>query len=196
MKTISVIFLGLFPFSAMAVGALVGGPADSPVSRVEADYLCRLDSGEESVAFAIPAKGKAPRVWLTLEEDESGLEASVESFSFSKCEYCFQVFGSYFFFGSSNRFEFMIEPATPQQKAQLLAQNSNENDDLPPGSTPPGQDDLPPGSGDPGSPQEPPPEADPAGPVLAIRYIEKPQGSERVLYDGQGICRPLPPQLP
>lgn len=158
---------------------------ESPITAIEAHYLCKLESGDERVAFLIPSWNQAARVWLTLTDTDIGLEVGVETFAFHSCPFCFQAQGKYRFSGSVNRFSFETEVLTEISSAQ----------DLPPGSEPPSDEDLPPGSEPPDeNPDESPPSQGGSftGPALRITYRELALTSQRVLFESQGVCRALP----
>lgn len=206
----------IFAMTSLALG-LTGAslaaqtPArQSPINRIGADYLCTLnEDARQQVAFLIPSKSQAPRIWLTGQGKMMGLEAQVGSFGFQSCQGCFFAEARYSFSGSLNRLSFETRPASPVRLAlfrQMLAGGSGPpgSDDLPPGSEdappgsdlPPGSDDQPPGSGEepPGSGETPPDsgvDPTPKGPLLEIHYREVSQVNGRVIFDSEGFCEAL-----
>lgn len=91
----------------------VAWAAESPITRIKADYLCHFisdavgdrgdSSGTERVGFSFPSREAMARAWLGIEGEDLGLEVQIESFSFKSCVGCFEAEGFYRFSGASNR---------------------------------------------------------------------------------------------
>lgn len=113
----------------LSLTARAEAPTESPITRIEAEFMCALGDGNERVAFSRAAPGQNPRVWLGLADSDYGLEAEVTSFTYRACEGCFAISGRYRFSGGLNLLHF--ETVADEPSAQF-----------PPGEWPPRRPDA------------------------------------------------------
>lgn len=191
--------------------------AESPITRMDPDYVCTLSSGPNQVAFRFPSPKAPSKFWITNQGSAVGLETQVSKFAFNSCVGCYEIEGKYTFVGSTNLVffettEYSVEvPADPVvASVKTGATKFFSDDELPPGSeegppgsgdSAPGSDDGPPGSGndgppgsedpaDPGSPVQPGEPTEPRGSILKVNYYETTEDGRRKIYEGEGLCMP------
>lgn len=90
------LWIGASFFSQAAVAQ------ESPITRIKADYVCQLQTGNEQVAFTLAAPKNPPRAWLGMTDNDMGLELTVSTFTFKACAGCYHLTGQYSFTGGLN----------------------------------------------------------------------------------------------